>query len=106
MIKFRDLSKRQPIEKVIVHSIDLALYQVSILKDGEEVLLADKKNRPLKAHSTLAIEALFEGYQVDEMVLRHESAYDEMVNQPAKMASNRMEVPLGRNKLGQSANDA
>jgi hypothetical protein len=49
---------------------------------------------------------LFEGYQVDEMVLRHESAYDEMVNQPVKMASNRMEVPLGRNKLGQSANDA
>ena len=105
MIPFRKLNKREPIEKVIVLSIDLALYQVSILINGEEQLLSDSKGKPLRARNTLEIEALFEGYNVKDMVLRHESAYDEMVNQPVRRGSNRMEVPLGRNGLGFAAND-
>ena len=106
MIPFRKLSKREPIEKVIVLSIDLALYQVSVLMNGEEHLLSDSLGKPLRAHNTLDIEALFEGYNVQNMVLRHESAYDEMVNQPVRQGSNRMEVPLGRNGLGFAANDS
>ncbi len=100
MIQFQKLNKRDPIEKVIIVSLDLALYQVNVLVDGQELLVSDKKGKPLRARNTLEIEALFEGYNVKDMVLRHESAYDEMVNQPTRQGSNRMEVPLGRNGLG------
>lgn len=106
MIPFQKLNKRDPIEKVIIVSLDLALYQVNVLLDGQELLVSDKKGKPLRARNTLEIEALFEGYNVKDMVLRHESAYDEMVNQPMRQGSNRMEVPLGRNGLGFAANDS
>lgn len=106
MIPFQKLNKRDPIEKVIIVSLDLALYQVNVLVDEQELLVSDKKGKPLRARNTLEIEALFEGYNVKDMVLRHESAYDEMVNQPTRQGSNRMEVPLGRNGLGYAANDS
>ena len=106
MIPFQKLNKRDPIEKVIIVSLDLALYQVNVLVDEQELLVSDKKGKPLRAQNTLEIEALFEGYNVKDMVLRHESAYDEMVNQPTQQGSNRLEVPLGRNGLGFAANDS
>ena len=36
MIPFQKLNKRDPIEKVIIVSLDLALYQVNVLLDGQE----------------------------------------------------------------------
>lgn len=35
-----------------------------------------------------------------DLMLRHQSAYDEMINQPLRQGSNMLEVPLGRNRLG------
>ena len=43
MIQFQKLNKRDPIEKVIIVSLDLALYQVNVLVDGQELLVSDKK---------------------------------------------------------------
>jgi len=106
MVPFKSIGKKDPIEKVIIHSLDLALYQVSIVCGGVEELVMDNRNRPVRARNTLELEALFEGYDVREMCLRHESAYDEMVNQPVREGSNRIEVPLGRNGLGYAANDS
>lgn len=35
-----------------------------------------------------------------DLMLRHQSAYDEMINQPLRQGSNMLEVPLGRNRPG------
>ncbi len=100
MIPFRTLSPGKVIDKVIIHSLDCSLYQVSIEQNGRETWVMDKNGQPMTARNILELEAKFERFQVNSMVLRHESAYDEMVNQPVRQGSNRMEVPIGRNRLG------
>ena len=103
MIYFRSLKRGAQLDKVIVHSLDWSLYQASVVLDGNEQVLVGKDGRPVRARSMLQLEAMFEGFKVKEMVLRQESAYDEMINQPVREVSNRIEVPLGRNGLGQRA---
>jgi len=100
MISFKSLSRKEPLDKVVIHSLDCSLYQVSIIRGDVEELVCDAHGKPLKARSVLELEALFEGFPVHAMVLRQESAYDEMINQPVRAGSNRMEVPVGRNRLG------
>lgn len=93
--------KRQPvIAKIIIRSLDLCLYQALVEIDGQECLITDNQGRALKANSMLALQAVFDDMPVECMVMRHESAYDEMINQPLRTHSNRLEVPLGRNRLG------
>jgi len=100
MIYLKSLRRGVEIDKVIVHSLDWSLYQASIVIDGQEQVLAGKDGRPVRARSMLQLEAMFEDFKVKEMVLRQESAYDEMINQPVRECSNRIEVPVGRNNLG------
>ena len=100
MVYFKSLRRGAVIDKVIVHSLDWSLYQASIVVDGQEQVLTGKDGRPVRARSMLQLEAMFEDFKVKEMVLRQESAYDEMVNQPVREISNRIEVPIGRNRLG------
>ena len=95
-----EVRKLKEIEKVIVHSLDLCLYQVSVLVDGIEHIVTDKKGKLLRSFNTLEIQAMFETLPVKETVLRHQSAYDEMVGLSYEGGTNAMEVPLGNNKLG------
>ncbi|MGH1460761.1 MAG: DUF6482 family protein [Neptuniibacter sp.] len=44
-------------------------------------------------------QSLFTQKMVGEMVLCHQSAYDEMVGQPMKEGGNMLEVPLGNSSL-------
>ncbi len=99
-ISMAEVRKLAHIPKVIVHSLDLMLYQVSIELDGTEHMVTDSKGKMLRAHSTLEMQTLFEDLPVAKLVLRHQSAYDEMINQPLRQGSNMLEVPLGRNRLG------
>lgn len=100
MISYSDLKKLPVIEKVIVHSLEQALYQVSVLIDGEEKIVMDKRGRAIRANSVLELESMFEAFNITQVVMRHESPYDEMIGQPVRQGSNRIEVPIGRNQLG------
>lgn len=81
------------IDKVMIHSLESNLYQVSVLIQGQEHYITDNKGKIVHSHNKLELQALFDDIKVDEMVLSHVSAYDEMIGLPS--TNNRLEVPLG-----------
>lgn len=87
------------IDKLVIHSLDLALYQVSVLVDGEEHFVTDDKGKFLRAHSILELQKQCCHLKAKKQVLRQQSAYDEMVGQPSKDGTNELEVPLRDNQL-------
>ena len=85
-IRLSKLKKYFVVDKLIVHSIDLSLYQASAIireehyiTDERGVLLVEK---PADFQKQLA------GIAATVTVLRHTSAYDEMVGGPEKGESN------------------
>lgn len=100
MIRIQELRKLSVIDKVIIHSLDQCIYQASALIDGEEQMLADSKGKLLRSHNLLEMQTLFEMLPVERFVLRQQSAYDEMINQPIRQGANTLEVPLGHNGFG------
>ena len=87
------------IDKLVIHSLDLALYQVSVLVDGEEHFVTDDKGKFLRAHSILELQKQCRNLKVNKQVLRQQSAYDEMVGQPSRNNTNELEVLLIDNEL-------
>jgi hypothetical protein len=98
-IELSKLNKYFSIDKLIYHSVDLSLYQVSAIIDGEEHYITDGKKRFLRAPNIIDLQKLLKDVKATETVLRHTSAYDEMVGGPEKTSSNLLEVPLADNKL-------
>ena len=98
-ISLRQLKKRKTLDKVIIHSLDLCLYQASVLVEDEEQFVTDNNGKLLRSHNVLAFQAMFEPFVVKAFVMRHQSAYDEMVGQPLRQGSNVLEVPFGNNRL-------
>ena len=78
----------------IIHSLDQALYQVTVVVDGRERLLVDETGRPLRRHSLNAMREVLQTLPVASLVLRQRSAYDEMIGQPPREGDNLMELPL------------
>ena len=93
-IALSQLMAMQPLQKVVIHSLDCALYQVSIEQDLCEFFVTDDKGKLLRTHSITDMQRYFVGINVDSMFLRQQSAYDEMIGQPLKRDSNVLEVPL------------
>lgn len=88
------------IEKIVIHSLDLVLYQASAIVDGKEHYVTDDSGQLLRSHNLLGMQVQFEGMQFERMVLRQQSAYDEMVGQPVRCDTNALEVPIGNMDLG------
>ena len=82
------------IEKVIIHSLDLSLYQASAVVDNEQYYITDNKNRLIRATSVIAMQKILSNVKTGNMVLQQNSAYDEMIGLPASSGSNSMEVPI------------
>jgi len=95
-ISLQELYRRQPLAKLTIHSLDQALYSLTASIDGVEAVVTEHGERPLRRRSLTAMRELLELLSVGELVLRQESAYDEMVGQPQRSASNAMEIVLGR----------
>jgi hypothetical protein len=93
------LKKYFVIDKLIYHSVDLSLYMVSAIIDGEEHYIADSKGRFLKSRNLVELQKLLQAVKPNETVLRHTSPYDEMIGGPDKGTSNALEVPLVDNQL-------
>jgi len=98
-IQFSELKKHQPLQKVVVHSLEMALYQVSVVINNVEYYVQESDGEFVKAVSPLHIQKRFEDIAYAQMMLRHTSAYDEMCGQSEKISSNMLEVPFGQNNL-------
>ncbi|MFY8274494.1 DUF6482 family protein [Pseudoalteromonas sp. SSDWG2] len=96
-ITLGQLIELQPLQKVIINSVDMALYQVSVVVNNVEYYVKDNKGNTLTAHSPLHIQKLFDHIAYQHMTLRHSSAYDEMCGQPVREADNTLEVSFGNN---------
>lgn len=93
---FDDLSSYS-IQKLIFNSIDQALYQVIVVIDDTEHVVWESEKKTLISRNLMQLREKCEVLKVSEKVLRHESAYDEMIGLASKGVSNRMEVPLANN---------
>ncbi|GAK87744.1 hypothetical protein JCM19238_5354 [Vibrio ponticus] len=87
------------LDKLVVHSLDMSLYQVSVEVDGEEHFITDDQGKMLRAFSIVELQKQCANLKADKWVLRQQSAYDEMVGAPIRQQDNTLEVPLGNNKL-------
>ncbi len=86
-------------DKLVIHSLDLALYQVSVVVDGKEHFVTDDKGKFLRSHSILELQKQCRNLKANKQVLRQQSAYDEMVGQPSRNNTNELEVLLIDNEL-------
>ena len=91
LAEFRALGEPLP---VIVHSLDQALYQVTIVMNGQESLLVENDGGVFRRHGLEGVRRALVDLPVASLVLRQESAYDEMIGQPLREGSNRLEIPL------------
>ena len=98
-IPLKKLEKYFVVDKVIYHSIDLSLYQVSAMIDGVEHYVTDSNDKYLRAVNLIELQKLMRLVKSRNEVLRHTSAYDEMIGTSAKTASNMLEVPIQDNQL-------
>ena len=84
---------------MIIQSLHCQLYQLLVECDGEEQPVYDRKGRLVRHSNRLGLQALFENLEVEELVLRQLSAYDEMVGQPPREGDNCLEIPLGKTDM-------
>lgn len=92
LAEFCLLDERLP---VVIHSLECALYQASVVFPEQERLLTDENGATLRCYSIGAMRSLLREAPVASLLLRQRSAYDEMVGQPPRLGSNLLEVPLG-----------
>lgn len=97
-LKLSKLEKYFYVDKIIYHSLDLALYNVSVVIDGKEYMVTDEKGQRLKSHNFVALQKQLKNVKAEVQVMRQSSAYDEMIGGPTKV-NNELEVPLGDNQL-------
>ena len=79
---------------VTIHSLEQALYQVTVALPSGPHLLVDKKGKAISSRSLQKIREMLQVLPVGTITLRHESAYDEMIGQPQRESSNALEVNL------------
>ena len=92
---FKDLPGLR-IQKLIICSIDQALYQAIVVVEGKECLVWETDKACVRGRSLMALREQFEGLDIPETLLRHESAYDEMIGLAGNASGNRLEVRLGK----------
>ena len=96
-MKLSKLEQYFYVDKLIYHSLDLALYNVSAVIDGQEYMITNERGERLKSHNFVALQKQLKNVKAKKQVMRQLSAYDEMVGGPVK-ADNLLEVPLGDNQ--------
>ena len=93
-ITLREFFKSQTELPVIVHSIDMAGYQAAVTLNGHEYLLVTENGKPLRHQSLMHMRQALHAMPVASLTLRHQSAYDEMINQPERTNTNTLELSL------------
>ena len=96
-MRLSELLKRSVVDKLIFHSVELSLYQVSAVVDGAEAYITDDRGQYLRSLSLSELRKLCRDCRAWRTVLRHTSAYDEMIGGPETYGNNMLEVRLGDN---------
>ncbi|WP_086933845.1 DUF6482 family protein [Agarilytica rhodophyticola] len=91
----------QDIQKLVINSLEQALYQAIVVINDEEHVVWESADKVLMSRNLMQLRQKFEKLEITEIFLRHESPYDEMIGLPASQESNRLEVPLGKNPYAQ-----
>ncbi|MBK51266.1 MAG: hypothetical protein CMQ45_02645 [Gammaproteobacteria bacterium] len=94
-IKLSELRRLNFVEKVTLHCHDQSLYLVSARIDNAERYVTDEQGNFLKSFNKLELQSKFKGITVGEMVLRHQSPYDEMIGLSEEPSNNTLEVLIG-----------
>ena len=83
------------IEKVVINSHEQSLYLVSVIVNDEERFVTDDRGNFLKSFNKLELQKLFSNSPVTKMVVRHKSAYNEMIGLDNQEEDNTLEVLIG-----------
>ena len=90
-----ELSRFPVIDKVIIESLEQALYRLVVEVDQQQYYVLEKANKALTRRSIVAIQALLTPFVIHGMYLSHQSPYDEMIGHEVNDNSNEMFVPIG-----------
>jgi hypothetical protein len=90
-----ELSRFSAIDKVIIESLEQALYRLVIEVDQQQYYVLEKPQKALTRRSIVAIQELLTPFIVHGMYLSHKSPYDEMIGLEVSDSSNEMFVPVG-----------
>ena len=93
-MSFSEFSVLDVAVPVIIHSLDQALYQVTVEREGREYLLVENNERTFRRHSLHELREALRNMPIASLVLRQRSAYDEMIGQVPREAENTLEIPL------------
>ena len=93
-LSFAEFSQLKQPAHVVIHSLEQALYQVTVDIDGKQCLLVENSGKTFRCHSLQRAREALRNYPVASLTLRQQSAYDEMVGQPVREQDNVMEVSL------------
>tara|TARA_B100001059_G_C17375602_1_gene351870 strand:+ start:58 stop:468 length:411 start_codon:yes stop_codon:yes gene_type:complete len=104
-ITFKEIKKLNYIPKVILHCHDQSLYLVSVELDGEEQYVKDNNGDFLKSFNKLELQVKFADQIVGEMLLRHQSPYDEMIGLSEDRIDNTLEVRIGGEAYAARSNE-
>ncbi|MFT7389090.1 MAG: GH43 family beta-xylosidase [Candidatus Endobugula sp.] len=94
-ILLSELSRFPVIDKVILESLEQALYRLVIEVDQQQYYVLEKKGKSLTRRSVVAIQELLTPFVIRGMYLSHQSPYDEMIGHEVNSSSNEMLVPIG-----------
>ena len=93
-ISLEQLSRLDRHAQAVIHSLEQALYQVTLTIGDDSYLLTENSGSILRRHSLQQVRELLREMPLDSIRLRHQSAYDEMIGQPVRTADNTLDVPL------------
>lgn len=103
-LSLAELEMATRIDCLIVHSLECSLYQASVRLGTEEYWVTDSDGRILRHRNKADLLARFSKCLaralIGQAVLRHSSAYDEMIGQPFREQTNTLEVPLSLEAAG------
>ncbi|ARN75482.1 DUF6482 family protein [Oceanicoccus sagamiensis] len=79
---------------IIIHSIDRVGYQATVTIDDQSCLIVNADGKPLCHKSLMKMREALQAMPVSSLSLSHQSAYDEMINQPLRQGDNTLQLPL------------
>lgn len=79
---------------IIVHSIEGSIYRVSVVVEGRELRLLERDGKTFQRRSVTHVRDALRECAIASMVLRQQSAYDEMIGHAPRADCNTLEVSL------------
>ena len=94
-ILLSELSRFPAIDKVIIESLEQALFRLVVEVDEQQYYVLETPKQSLTRRSIVAIQELLTPFVVYGMYLSHQSPYDEMIGHEVNKNSNEMFIPIG-----------